>query len=79
MPGRYPFLLHALWAHESLVSSLSPHSCGNLAGAMLYRKRLAIAICAVGGESGHILPSRKGNLVPRVRPDSPRSGFALVL
>ena len=38
-----------------------------------------IYICAVGGESGHILPSRKGNLVPGVRPDSPISGFALVL
>ena len=38
-----------------------------------------IYIDAVGGESGHIFPSRKGNLVPGMRPDSPRSGFALVL
>ena len=38
-----------------------------------------IYIYAVGGESGHILPLKEGDLVPGVRPDSPGSGFALVL
>ena len=40
---------------------------------------LFIYIYAVGGESGHILPLKEGDLVPGVRPDSPGSGFALVL
>ena len=38
-------LLHRHWEHW--VSHLSPHSCGSLAGAMLYNRRLAIAICSL--------------------------------
>ena len=63
-------------AHASTYN----HACTHIAGARTHTYVPPhIYIYAVGGESGHILPSRKGDLVPGVRPDSPGSGFALVL